>query len=144
MKCKPLRHLCPLRKRVTGWQFCFLSFFHLQAWAILSLWKGKWFQRETDVQTISRVQNFWLIEGLPPWANPEAAPGLARVVLVKYSLPGAELLWQNLLFSCKLQKESLNSFAKVLSTPLKQEGSSQMQSYTGLYRASDFGGMEHP
>ena len=47
---------------------------------------------------------------------------------IQPSLPGAELLWQNLLFSRQIQKESLNSFAKVLSTPLKQEGSSQMQS----------------
>jgi hypothetical protein len=43
-------------------------------------------------------------------------------------MPWAELLWQNLLFPYKIQKENLNSVAKVLSTPLKQEGSSQMQS----------------
>lgn len=118
-------------------------FFHLQAGAILSLWKNNLFL-ETGVQTTYRGQNFRHIRRLAPYASAEAAPALARALSVKHSLPRAELLWQNSLFSCKIQKESLNSFAKVLSTLLKQEGSSQMQSEAGLYRASDFGCMEHP
>lgn len=81
---------------------------------------------------------------LAPLSKPRGSSSPCKIVLVKYSLPGAELIWQNLHFFCKIQKENLNFFAKMLSTPLKQEGSSQMQSWAGLHRASDFGWMEHP
>lgn len=91
--------------------------------------KGQLISRGRQMSRLSQGSKISNLSGdLPPSASPEAAPALERAVLVKYSLPGAELLWQNLLFFCKIQKENLNFFAKMLSTPLKQEGSSQMQS----------------
>lgn len=127
-KDKPRRHLFPLRKRMPGWHFCIRGFSIYKLGLYCHCEKASCFRwrQVSRLSTESRISDF--LGGLPPYASPEAALALARVLLVKHSLPGAELLWQNLLFSCKIQKESLNSFAKVLSTPLKQEGSSQMRS----------------
>lgn len=78
VKDKPLRHLFPLRKRMRGWQFCILgsSIYHPGLYSHYE--RPAHFQRETDVQIISGVQNFKPIRRLAPLSKPRGSSSLCK------------------------------------------------------------------
>lgn len=93
--------------------------FHLQVRAILSLWKNNLFPEGDRCPDYLQGPEFLTYQEISPTPPPTASPSKprgssspCRISVSQTQLARGRAAWQNSLFSCKIQKESLNSFCQ--------------------------------